>query len=130
MAVYSGKDGKLDWANSTVTRVRDWTLESSFDTLETTDLGDISRQYTPGLKSATGTATIFYHDDNTSLVTVLDNVITKGVPTTGKLELRWGTKVIEFNAYINSASVTCTTGDVMTADIGFTRTGEYTTIAL
>jgi len=130
MAVYSGKDGKIEWVNATVTRVRNWSLQSSFDTLEVTDLGDDARSYVAGLKSATGSMTVFYHDDNTSLKTILDNVITTGTPTSGKLELKWGAKQITVNAFINSAAITCSTGEVMSAELGFTVTGDYTSITL
>ena len=125
MAVYSGKDGKVAWTNGSVARVRNWSLQSSFDTLEVTDLGDDARTYVAGLKSATGTMTIFYHDDNTSLSSILDNVITTGVPTAGKLELIWGSKQVTVNAFINSATITCSTGEVMSAELGFTVTGDY-----
>lgn len=130
MAIYSGKDGKVEWANANVTRVRNWSLESSFDTLEVTDLGDDARAYVAGLKSATGSMTIFYHDDNTSLASIVNNVITGGTPTSGKLELMWGAKQITVNAFINSATITCSTGEVMSAELGFTVTGDYTSYKL
>jgi hypothetical protein len=130
MAVYSGKDGQVEWVNTKVTRVRNWSLESSFDTLEVTDLGDDARAYVAGLKSATGSMTVFYHDDDASLSSILDNVITTGTPTAGKLELLWGAKQITVNAFINTASITCSTGEVMSAELGFTVTGDYTSYKL
>ena len=130
MAIYSGKDGKVEWANVAVTRVRNWTLQSAFDTLETTDLGADSRAYVAGLKSATGSMTIFYHDDNTSLKSILDNVILSGAPSAAKLELRWGAKKIQMNAFVNSAAITCSVGEVMSAELGFTMTGDYQTAIL
>lgn len=130
MAIYSGKDGKVEWVDQNVTRVRNWSLQSSFDTLEVTDLGDEARAYVAGLKSATGSMTVFYHDDDASLSSILDNVITTGTPTSGKLELMWGAKQITVNAFINTATVTCSTGEVMSAELGFTVTGDYTSFTL
>ena len=125
MAIYSGKDGKVEWNNGSVTRVRNWDLQSSFDTLEVTDLGDDARAYVAGLKSATGSMTIFYHDDDKSLSSIVDNVITTGTPAPSRLKLIWGAKQITVNAFINSATITCSTGEVMSAELGFTVTGDY-----
>ena len=130
MAVFSGKDGSLKFDTTTIARVRDWSMDASFDTLDITNLGEISRSYTAGLKSATGSATIFYHDDNTTLQGILDNCVTTGVPAPGAIELIYGAKSLKFNCYINSVSVACSTGEVMTANVQFTRTGEYTSATL
>lgn len=130
MAVFSGKDGSMQWAGGAVARVRNWSVQSTLDTLETTDLGDDAREYVPGLKSATGSASIFYHDDNTSLRTLLDNCIDTGTPTSALLDLRWGDKRLAFNAYVTSVSITCNTGEVMSADVNFTMTGDYSVITL
>lgn len=130
MAVFSGKDGSMQWAGGAVARVRNWSVQSSLETLETTDLGADAREYVPGLKTATGSATIYYHDDNTSLRTLLDNCIDTGTPASALLDLRWGTKRLAFNAYVTSVSITCSTGEVMSADVSFTMTGDYTTVTL
>lgn len=130
MAVFSGKDGSMQWAGGALARVRNWSVQSSLETLETTNLGNDAREYVPGLKTATGSATIYYHDDNTSLRTLLDNCINTGTPTSALLDLRWGTKRLAFNAYVTSVSITCSTGEVMSADVSFTMTGDYTTVTL
>jgi len=130
MAIYSGKDGRLEVDNSRIARVRSWSLSATVDTLEVTDLGDDARVYTQGLKGATGTASLIYHDDNNEIRLVLDDCITTGQPGVAKMELMWGTKKIELVAYINSANITCSTGEVMTADIGFTMSGDYRVVTL
>ena len=130
MAIYSGKDGSFEVDDSPVGRVRSWSLSSSVETLEVTDLGDEARSYIPGLKSATGSASLIYHDDNTEISDVLDDCITTGTPGLAKLELIWGTKKLEFNAYITSANITCSVGEVMSADISFTMSGDYLVVTL
>ena len=130
MAIYSGKDGSLEFDNVAIGRIRSWNLQSTFDTLDVTDLGDIARSYTPGLKGATGSASLIYHDDNTEVKTVLEHCITTGTPTPAKFELIYDSKKIEFDGYVNSADVTCATGEVMSADISFTMTGDYKSLTL
>lgn len=130
MAVYSGKDGSLAFENAGVARVRSWSFQGSVDTLETTNLGQIAREYVPGLKSGSGSCTIYYHDDNATLASVLDNCITSGTPASGRLQLRWGGKVLAFDALINSVGLGCTTGDVMSAEVSFTMSGDYAQVSL
>ena len=120
----------MSWGSSAVIRVRNWSLQTTLDTLETTDLGSGLREYVPGLKSATGSASIFYHDDDTSLQSVLDDCISNDVPIPTRLSLVWGPKRIEFDAYVNNASITCSVGEVMSADVSFTMTGQYQEITL
>jgi len=130
MAVFSGKDGSMRWNNGTVTRVRNWSLQSSLDLLDVTNLGQDAQAYVPGLKSATGSATIFYHDDDTSLRLLLDNCITAATPASAELDLLWGDRRISFRAYVTTVNITCSTGEVMSADIQFTMSGNYTTVNL
>lgn len=130
MAIYSGKDGRLEFDNARIGRIRSWSLQSSFDTLDVTNLGNDARAYTPGLKGATGSASLIYHDDNTEIRTILDNCITGGTPASAQIELMWDNKEIQFRAYVNSATITCSTGEVMSADIQFTMTGDYQTANL
>lgn len=131
MTVYSGKTGKVVFDTGDVTRVSNWSMESSFDTLDITDLGEGARSFASGLKTTTGSMSVFYHDDDNTLKSILSNVITTGTPQEGKLVLRvGGNKGFTFNALINSASITCSVGEVVTAEIGFTATGEFVSIGL
>lgn len=130
MAVYSGKDGRVEFNNTATTRVKSWSFQASVDTLETTDLGDDARAYVAGLKSATGSMSIIYHDDNSSLRTLLDNVITQGSSPLAKFELMWGKKQVTFSGYVTSAAITCGVGEIMSADVNFTMSGDYTSATL
>ena len=130
MAVFSGQDGVLVFNGETQVRVRNWSFTSNVDTLETTDLGDDARKYTAGLKTATATATIMYHDDNNTLRNILQTAVRSDTPTSHRLELRWDDKDCDFNAFITSVNVTCSVGEVMTADLSFQMTGDYLSLDL
>jgi len=133
MAIYTGQDGIMKFNGQTQANVRNWSVTTTVDTLETTDLGDRKRKYIPGLESATATATIMYHDDNATLRNILDQAIrdnSQTSPVPRKLELKWEGRDLDFEAYITSVTITCAVGDVMTADVSFQMTGDYTTIDL
>ena len=135
MPYYSGRDGSLLVGNTTIGRVQNWSITANVDALETTDLGDNARSYTPGVKSATGSATFFYHTDTPA--TLLAPVIQTGAVVDSDdvaLDLRWGTgnnlRRIQATVLITSAEISVQTGEVMSATINFTVTGDYTTITL
>ena len=130
MAVYSGKDGQLEFDGDAVGRIRSWSLQASYDTLDITNLGNDARAFTPGLKSASGSASLIYHDDNLEIRSILETCITTGTPVTANFDLKWDDRRVQFNAYVNSANITCSTGEVMSADISFTMTGDYQSITL
>lgn len=120
----------MTWAGGGVARVRNWSIQGSLDTLDVTNLGNVAREFVPGLKGATGSATIFYHDDNASLASIIDNCIATGEVTSANMTLGWGTKQLTFNAYINGVTIACSTGEVMSADISFTMSGDYNIVTL
>lgn len=128
---YSGRDGSLYADGVRVARVSNWALSSSVETLETTHLGSDEKTYIPGLKSAQGTCSIFYHDDDP--VPLLKRVLTTdGVSESDvvRLSLRWGKKKVDIDAIITKADLTCQVGAVMQAALGFTVTGNYQDLAL
>lgn len=135
MPYYSGRDGSLLVGTTTIGRVQNWSINATVDVLETTDLGDNARTYTPGIKSATGSATFFYHTDTPS--TLLAPVIQTGAVEDADdvaLDLRWGTgnnlRRIQATVLINSAEISVQTGEVMSATINFTMTGDYSALTL
>ena len=135
--IYTGRDGQMQIESSgDLVRLRDWTLNSAIEPIEITDLGHEARKYYKGLKSATGSFTIFYHNDNTQVSTVLDNIINTALPTAAAQEfkLMWGSgsskKQIRFFAFITSCTLGMVVNDVLKAECQFQMTGDYQTVTL
>lgn len=70
MAIYSGKDGEIKFVNpngtaATIANLRNFTIESTQDAVETTTMGSNGfREYLPGLSTFTMSGDIFYDDAN------------------------------------------------------------------
>lgn len=140
--VYTGRDGRLLLAGAVQAKVTSWTFQADVEVLETTTLGDAQRSYTPGVQSFSGSAALLYYkaDDNTiDAGNFLSKIITTG--TTGvastdvvtmTLRLNDGTdnNDITFSAYITSASIGASVGEITTAQISFQTTGALTTASL
>ena len=138
--VYSGRDGVMQLAGTTLAKVVNFQVSSNLETLETTTLGDGVRSYSPGVTGYSGSATLLYYKDDNSAIntTNLLNKIyktgTSGVGSSDTVELtfRWvdGTdnNDIKLTAYITSASIGAATGDIVRAEIAFQGTGALSTV--
>ena len=131
MSYYSGKDGALAYGGATVAKVGNWSLSTTVETLDVTNLSLSDRAFVPGLRSSTGSATIFYHDQ--APVPLLQRIIkTTDVSESDILSIRlgWGANAIESACIITSAELSCAVGEVMQATIQFQFTGAPTGIDL
>jgi hypothetical protein len=129
-----------------ILKLRDWSIETSLELLETTTIDTAVKSYTPGMVSATGSATVLYYRAQPGEVgkqfnKFLNNIMktsTAGVTTSDQCGfiLRAGSEGdgndikddIAFNAYITSASVQVGTGELTSVAIQFTVDGPFVEI--
>lgn len=135
MPFYTGRNGKLRLSGGAISKVRDWTLDTSVTMLDTTTLGDTASTFTPGLSSATGSATLMYFNGETTDVTNLLEKITKTGAITDSDEVALTFEVasgqaFEVDAFINSASITSSTDELTTVSFNFTVNGPLTSVTL
>ena len=140
--VYSGRDGVMQLAGTTLAKVVSFSLSANLETLETTTLSENIRSYTPGISGYSGSATLLYYkDDNnaintTDLLNKLYKTGTTGVSSTDTVDLtfRWvdgaDNNDIKLTAYITSASIGASTGDIVRAEISFQGTGALSTVTI
>lgn len=124
-------------------KLRDWSLETTVDLLETTTVDTAVKGYTPGASSATGSATLLYYRREAGETGVdFDTFLSKIMKTTNAgvteadrvgMILRVGDTPagvdnkddIAFNAYINNASLSVGTGELTAVSIQFTVDGPF-----
>jgi len=66
MATHTGSEGTIKVGNDTVGELRSFSLESTAETIEDTSMGDTNRTYKVGLKTFTGTASVFFDETDTA----------------------------------------------------------------
>ena len=141
---YSGQDGRLIVNDSTVAKVRSWSFTANQAVLETSSLEDTDRTLIPGIRSVTGSCSLYYYQETaggtTDTGTLLSNLITAnsgsggeqggGTKGTVKFELKIldgnTNRSITFYAYITSLSMTNSVGEVLSADVSFEVNGAVT----
>lgn len=134
-------------ASEQALKLRDWSLETSLEMLETTTLDTAVKSYTPGAVSSTGSATVLYYRREGSTSTEpgvqFDQFVNKVMKTSKDgvtsddrvlLVLRAGKEAgsgddvkddIAFNAYITNASIQVSTGELTSVGIQFTVDGPF-----
>jgi len=150
MAYYSGKHGNIfiksasdSGSAQAVGSLRNWSLSQQMAVLDTTTLGATDRTIIAGPRSYTGSASMLYYSDSKSNVELMvENTFPASSQSNNNgdtfghnneanqvfLRLRLGDggsspKDIECYCYITSFSVSCTVGEVVTAEISFEGTG-------
>jgi len=155
MGFYTGRSGKLyitpvlttgpaPSESQSVLKIRDWSIDTTLELLETTTIDSAVKSYTPGMVSSTGSATVMYYRRESGDVGVqFEQLLNKVMKTsaTGVTEadrvgmvLRAGTQPgtgvdikddIAFNAYITSAGITVGTGELSSVSLQFTIDGPF-----
>jgi hypothetical protein len=131
-----------------IAKIRSWTLNSNSEVVETTALGDVVKTFSPSVTSGDGSATLmFYEDDITSagvnrqkdIFELVDILFPRSAPPRIIMNLAvdgrtsgasgqvggaalWKTNFL-FHAYITSASIGVSYGEVVTVDTSFTVDG-------
>ena len=141
MGFYTGRTGSLMFDSKPVAKIRDWSLETTVELLSTNTIDSAVNTFTPGVKGATGSATLMYYrlegnesTINTQFTALLNKVMKTGaIEPTDEVELKLNVGGSEaddiiFNAYITSAQVAASTGELSVVPIQFTMNGDFTSV--
>jgi len=141
MGFYTGRTGSLVYDSKPVAKIRDWSLDTTVELLSTNTIDSAVNTFTPGIKGATGSATLMYYRlesgesaSFTQFTALLGKIMKGGAVTESdrvllQLNVGGGTADnVEFNAYITSAQVTASTGELSVVPIQFTMHGDFTDI--
>lgn len=143
MGFYTGRTGKLQYrangsSSGTVTnvaKIRDWSIETTVELLSTNTIDTKASTFTPGVMGATGSATIVYYKEGTTNPNVeyfFDKVMktSGGVEESDRVFLELliddtNNDTISFHAYITSASISVSTGELVSGTVNFTMDGNF-----
>jgi hypothetical protein len=144
---YSGSAGELLIGGKKAGRVAAWSFSTSLGLLDTTSLADTDRSTTAGVRSTTGSCTLFYYaedptDKSTNDASLLLNKLIKqrlsgAEPNRAaeaesvvlRLRVNDGTtqgKFVEGRAWLTSVGMSMGVGAVLSAECAFEFTGALT----
>lgn len=124
--VLTGADGALQYRAQQCAKVRSWTLNITRDMIDDSCLGQFDRTFITGLRSATGTAQLFYDPkDNKSrqmLNTIFDN---KAKPEEINFVLNTTDgRAFDCHCLLSSVSATVEVGAAHAVSVNFQVSGE------
>ena len=138
MGFYTGRSGSLVVDGKPVAKIRDWSLDTTVELINTNTVDSTSNTFVPGIKSATGSATLVYYrleagesasySQFTALLGKIQKVGAIAESDRVLMELRVGNNSndnIQFYAYITSAQVAVSTGELTSVPIQFTVDGDF-----
>lgn len=137
MGFYTGRTGSVVFGGKPVAKIRDWSLEISVQLISTNTIDSTSNTNVPGVKGASGSATLLYYrleasDTGLAQFTDLLSKIQKvgAILESDRVRLRLNAGTasndkIEFDAYITSAQISVTNGELTTVPIQFTVDGDF-----
>jgi hypothetical protein len=143
MAFFTGRTGSLVFNSKPVAKIRDWSIETTVELLSTNTIDSAVNSFVPGVSGATGSATLLYYKlesgesatytEFTALLSKIMKPGTNGITTSDEvtLELNVGggeNDDIKFKAYITSASVSVSTGELSVVPISFTVNEGFTEV--
>lgn len=150
MAFYTGRSGGLYFGTGPndntlgkpVAKIRDWSLDTTVELLSTNTIDSAVNTFTPGVKGATGSATLMYYrlepgePANYKQFNTLTLKLLKGgaIEDSDKvfLVLNVGsdddTDRIKFYAFITNLSLGVSTGELTTLQIQFSMTGDFVNV--
>ena len=141
MGFYTGRSGSLVYNGKKVAKIRDWSVETTLELLSTNAIDSTVNTFTPGVKGATGSATLMYYRlesgesaTKTQFTALLSKIMKKGTITNADrvlLDLNVGgtnDDDIKMYAYITSAQVSVSTGELSVVPIQFTMDGDFTNV--
>ena len=128
---FSGKDGSLTFNGERVGKVASWSLSAKVEAMEVTSLEDTARDFTPGIKDASGSASVWMYQDNagapTAATPLLNKVFRTGATSDAdvyRMALEYGTHRLVFDCILTTADLACSVGAVMQTTISFQVCGD------
>jgi hypothetical protein len=141
MAFFTGRTGSLVYNGRKVAKIRDWSIDTTVELLSTNSIDSTVNTFTPGIKGATGSATLIYYRLETGesaayaeFSDLVSQLIRRGAITEAnraQFDLNVGDSTadkISIYAYITQAQLASATGELSVVPIQFTMDGDFISV--
>jgi hypothetical protein len=124
MATHTGSEGTIKIGADVVGELRSFSLESTAETIEDTSMGDTNRSYKVGLKTFTGTASVYFDEtDAGQILLVAGAEITLNVYPEGATS---GDTFYSGSAIVTGKTLNSSFDGMVEAEISFQGSGALT----
>lgn len=125
--ILTGADGQLIHNGNVVSKVRNWTLQVQKAQIDTTTLGLYDRTYIGGLRSATGSASLFFDPNDGIANDFLNTIWTQNNNEAVEFVFdRMNQEALAGTGFLTSVSSTVAVGEAQACEIAFQFSGPVT----
>jgi hypothetical protein len=126
MTVANSTHGEVRFRGRKVSKVRNISMETQRQTLETTGVGDTDDEFAYGKRTTSGSATLLYKTDDPATVELMNRIFDDGEKP-DDLEMilyRGNRRGISGPVLINSQGISDSVGDNVSVSISFVISGK------
>jgi hypothetical protein len=124
MATHTGSEGTIKIGADVVGELRSFSLESTAETIEDTSMGDTNRSYKVGLKTFTGTASVYFDETDAGQIALVAGAeITLNVYPEGASS---GDTFYTGSAIVTGKTINSSFDGMVEAEISFQGNGALT----
>lgn len=132
---YTGESGTIEFgtdsSQGTVASVRSFTIDQETQTIEDTVMGSVDRTYKAGLSQFSGSADVYFRDDNTAQQDLFNAIGSDTTHTINFYPSGTGTGVkLSGNVIVTGHSITTNFDGMVEASLTFQGTGPLTRTVL
>jgi len=126
MTVANSTHGDVRFRGRKISKVRNISMETQRQTLETTGIGDTDDEFAYGKRTTTGSATLLYKTDDQATVALMNRIFNDGEqPDDLEMIIYKGSgRSISGSVLINSQGISNSVGDNVTVNISFVISGK------
>jgi len=124
MTIQTSTEAQLYIGTVDIGTITNLTLDIARDVLETTGIGRRDRTYIPGMRSATGSGTLYYDSSDSGVTTIMNHILNDDESLLGIRLAFANDTIISGNAVISSVGPAVSVGAVTTVSIAFTFSGK------
>ena len=126
MTVANSTHGEVRFRGQKISKVRNISMETQRQTLETTGVGDADDEFAYGKRTTSGSATLLYKTDDPATVELMNRIFDDGEQP-DDLEMilyRGNRRGISGPVLINSQGISDSVGDNVSVSISFVISGK------
>jgi hypothetical protein len=123
--IRTGANGALKYRGSKVAKVRQWSVSINRAALDTSCVSETNSTYVPGIRSATGSATVLYDADDPSVTNLLNSIL-QDSSTASDIEFIFDEaegKQLRCSAFLTTVSPSVSVGEVQASSVSFQVSG-------
>jgi len=127
MSLLTGRNGEMRFEGVRIAKCREFSIQVDRDALDCSVLGSSDREYTEGMRGATGSATVLYDEDDPTTIDLVNSIFSdsNGGRQIALILNTTTNRGLSFKALTTQVGTPVRVGDVTACSINFQVTGPF-----